>query len=47
MMVVGEKEMENNEVSLRRQGRGDLGSMPLEEAINRLIKEISDRKDIE
>jgi threonyl-tRNA synthetase len=39
--------MEQGEVSLRRQGRGDLGSMPLDEAINRLKKEISDRKDIE
>lgn len=47
MMVVGEKEMELGEVSLRRQGRGDLGSMPLEMAIERLKKEISDRRDSE
>lgn len=47
MMIVGEKEMENGEVSLRRQGRGDLGSMPLEAVIERLKKEISDRKDSE
>jgi len=47
MMIVGEKEMEQGEVSLRRQGRGDLGSMTLEMAIERLKKEISDRKDID
>jgi threonyl-tRNA synthetase len=47
MMVVGEKEMEQGEVSLRRQGRGDLGSMPLEKAIERLKMEISDRRDSE
>ncbi len=47
MMIVGEKEMELGEVSLRRQGKGDLGSMPLEKAIDRLKSEISERKDAE
>ncbi|MEN9304632.1 MAG: threonyl-tRNA synthetase [Bacteroidota bacterium] len=30
MLIVGEKEAENQEVSVRRRGAGDLGSMPLE-----------------
>jgi len=47
MMVVGEKEMEQNQVSLRRQGKGDLGTLPLDAAISRLQKEISTRRDDE
>ena len=27
MLIVGEKEAENNEVSVRRQGEGDKGTM--------------------
>jgi threonyl-tRNA synthetase len=30
MLIVGEKEAENNEVSVRKQGEGDLGAMSLE-----------------
>ncbi|QCR21695.1 threonine--tRNA ligase [Pontibacter sp. SGAir0037] len=33
MLIVGEKEQENNAVSVRRHGEGDLGSMPVEEFI--------------
>ncbi len=47
MMVVGEKEMEQNQVSLRRQGKGDLGTLPLDVAISRLQREISTRRDDE
>jgi threonyl-tRNA synthetase len=47
MMVVGEKEMEQGHVSLRRQGKGDLGSLPIEEAIIKLKNEIINRKDDE
>ncbi|MPN38620.1 Threonine--tRNA ligase [bioreactor metagenome] len=31
MLIVGEKEAENNEVSVRRQGEGDKGSMKVAE----------------
>ncbi|PWD98069.1 threonine--tRNA ligase [Marinilabilia rubra] len=31
LLIVGEKEMENNQVSVRRQGQGDQGTMTLEE----------------
>ncbi len=47
MMVVGEKELESQTVSLRRQGKGDIGVFSLEAAMDRLKKEISDRKDEE
>ncbi len=47
MMVVGEKELETGTVTLRRQGRGDLGSYSLQDAIIRLKSEIEYRKDEE
>ena len=34
MLIVGEKEMENNQVSLRRHGEGDVGSMSIEEFVD-------------
>jgi threonyl-tRNA synthetase len=44
MLVVGEKEMNENKVSVRRQGRGDMGSEDLQEFINRVVEEIKNRK---
>ena len=38
MLVFGDRDMENRTVSLRRHGAGDLGAMPLENAIT-LFKE--------
>ena len=40
MIIVGEKEQENNQVSVRRQGEGDLGSMSLDEFIELFNNEI-------
>ena len=40
MLIVGEKEMEEGLVSVRRHGQGDLGSMKLEEFENQLVNEI-------
>lgn len=34
MLIVGEKEMENGTVSVRRQGEGDQGAMPISDFIN-------------
>lgn len=34
MVIVGEKEMQDNKLSVRRHGEGDLGSMPLEEFVS-------------
>ncbi|OQB52444.1 MAG: Threonine--tRNA ligase 2 [Firmicutes bacterium ADurb.Bin146] len=43
MIVVGDKEMENNQVSVRVRKIGDIGTMFLEEFQNRVIKEINSK----
>ena len=40
MLIVGEKEAENNEVSVRRQGEGDKGSMPVADFTDMINKEV-------
>ncbi len=47
MAVVGDKEVEENKISVRRQGRGDAGSKTLEEFIKYLTDEIVNRKSAE
>ncbi|MCX6731520.1 MAG: threonine--tRNA ligase, partial [Candidatus Parcubacteria bacterium] len=44
ILVVGEKEKESRTVSLRERGKGDLGAMPLEKFIEKIKKEISEKK---
>ena len=44
MLVVGEKEMNENMVSIRRQGKGDLGSRNVDEFLLELVEEIRERK---
>lgn len=44
MFVVGEKEMNENKVSVRRQGKGDLGAVDVETILNQLKQEIKTRK---
>jgi threonyl-tRNA synthetase len=44
MLVVGEKEMNENKVAVRRQGKGDMGTRTTEEVINELTEEIKSRK---
>ncbi len=39
LLIVGEKEMESNTISVRRQGEGDLGSMSIEDFIAHFKKE--------
>ena len=43
MLVVGEKEMGDNRVAVRRQGKGDLGTKGVEEFIAEVRKEIIER----
>jgi threonyl-tRNA synthetase len=43
MLVVGEKEMSENKVAVRRQGKGDLGVRGIEEFIAEIRKEIVER----
>jgi len=43
MLIVGEKEVENNSVSVRKHGKGDLGSMSVEAFSEHIIKEINNQ----
>jgi threonyl-tRNA synthetase len=43
MLIVGEKEEAENTVSVRRQGDGDLGAMPVEDFAGLIKKEIDSR----
>jgi threonyl-tRNA synthetase len=43
MLILGDKEMENNQVSVRVRKIGDIGTLFLEEFMNRLLKEINDK----
>ena len=39
MLIVGEKERDNNEVAVRRHGQGDVGTMSIESFIDYFAKE--------
>jgi len=43
MLVIGEKEMNEGMVSIRRQGKGDLGSKSLNDFVQEISIEIKDR----
>ena len=47
MIVVGEKEMTENLISVRRQGKGDLGAQTPEEFENKVLEEIASRESAE
>ncbi|HWB25630.1 MAG TPA: threonine--tRNA ligase [Chitinophagaceae bacterium] len=44
MLVIGEKEVADGKLSIRRQGKGDLGSVATGEFINNIKEEIAERK---
>ena len=44
MLVIGEKEMTEQKVSVRRQGKGDLGARPVDEFIASIRDEIKERQ---
>jgi threonyl-tRNA synthetase len=44
MLVIGEKEMNEGKVAIRRQGKGDLGVKGLEEFVSELVVEIAERR---
>jgi threonyl-tRNA synthetase len=46
MLVIGEKEVSENKISVRRQGRGDLGSQNIEDFIRETKKEIAERSSV-
>jgi threonyl-tRNA synthetase len=43
MLVIGEKEVNENKVSVRRQGKGDAGSIAADQFITNIINEIKSR----
>lgn len=45
MLIIGEKEMNENSISVRRQGKGDLGMIKVDEFISSVLEEISERKE--
>ena len=47
MLVIGEKEVNENKVSLRRQGKGDAGSQTIQEFIDNIRIEILERRSTE
>ena len=42
MLIVGEKEAENGEVSVRKQGQGDQGSMKIADFAKNIAEEVSE-----
>jgi threonyl-tRNA synthetase len=44
MLVVGEKEMNENKVAVRRQGKGDAGVKGVDEFMNEIKVEIEERR---
>jgi threonyl-tRNA synthetase len=45
MLVVGEKEMNEEKIAVRRQGKGDLGAKPVEEFLKEIVEEIKERRE--
>jgi threonyl-tRNA synthetase len=46
MLVIGEKEMNEGMVAIRRQGKGDLGTKNVDEFLNEIRDEIRERREI-
>ncbi|MBI1342569.1 MAG: threonine--tRNA ligase [Terrimonas sp.] len=46
MLVIGEKEMNEGKVSVRRQGKGDLGAVSIAEFLNTVSTEIKNRSSL-
>ena len=46
MLIVGEKEMNETSVSVRKHGQGDLGSMSVDEFIAMIEKQVTDEQNI-
>ena len=44
MLIVGEKEMKSKSVAVRDRGKGDLGAMKIEKFLDKIEKEIAEKK---
>ncbi len=47
MLVIGEKEASENKLSVRRQGKGDIGQIDLNEFVKNIVEEIFERRTLE
>jgi threonyl-tRNA synthetase len=47
MFVVGEKEMTEGKISLRKQAKGDIGTQTVDEVLNLLQEEIDSKRAFE
>jgi threonyl-tRNA synthetase len=47
MLIIGEKEVNEEKVSVRRQGKGDEGSKTLNEVIENIKEEVKNKKPVE
>jgi threonyl-tRNA synthetase len=45
MLVIGEKEVNENKASIRRQGQGDLGAKSVDEFLNEIVAEVKERSE--
>lgn len=45
MLVIGDREMENRAVAVRSRKDGDLGSMPLEDFINKIVEAVKNKEN--
>lgn len=44
MLVIGDKEVENNQVAIRKRGDGDLGAVSIEQFEKQILTEIAEKK---
>jgi len=44
MLIIGDREVDNQEVSVRHKGEGNLGTMAVEKLLDRLRKEIENKQ---
>ena len=44
MIIIGDKEVESNQLSLRSRSEGDLGTIAVDDFIDRALKEIKEKK---
>lgn len=44
MLVIGDREVEQGAVGLRKRGEGDLGAFALQEFVTKIVEEIKQKK---
>ena len=47
MLIVGEKELENKEISVRQRFKGNIGQMTLDSMLTKLVDEVNNKRRIE